>query len=808
MTTPAPKRSHSRTHPCPVCGGYDEAPRGQGVRCFGFSANGTHYCTREDKAGAAPFKEGADAYAHKATGSCPCGVEHEPAPIKQAAGAKKIEAVFSYQNRDSSLAFQVVRYSPKRFSQRRPDGKGGFIWNLDNFRGKDGNGKPVGDVQGLPLYALPELLKANPAIPVYFFEGEKHAERATREGLVATTTAMGAGKSDRSDLTPLQGRHVVILPDDDNKGRDHAREVANAIYLSAASVKVLELPGLADLKPKGADIIDWLDAGHTVDELQALAEAAPHYEPPAPAAHVVDLADEEGDEDEPKATTPTLASALLESYHFARDVGGRLHVYRNGGVYIPDGERFVRAEVKAILSKWRIPQKWSVHRCNEVAEYIKADAPELWERPPLDTVNVANGLLDVETGELRPHSPGWLSPVQLPVTFDPDATCPAIDRFHDDVLPRDCHDLAVEIIGWLMVPDVSPQKAVLLLGEGGNGKSTWLNMVRQFLGRRNTASASLHRLESDRFTASRLLGKLANICADLPSAHLESTDAFKAITDGQDGISAEFKFRDGFDFFPFARLLFSANHPPRSRDASKAFFDRWLPIPFERTFRGERGEVPRHELDARLTAPGELSGLLNKALDGLRRLQDRGRFTPPASVQVAFAEFRATTDPFAVWLDQQTVEAPDCLVAKDELRRAYNKDATANSRPTMTDTAIGLALKAMRPQVSSKQRTVNGKVTWCWLGIGLKSTEGPGHSHGSQGSQRFSYFVNRARPEGEGAQGDSKGKRKQDRENAVNPVKSVNAVARCAWPGCDRPATATHARTNQKRCSQHALKRE
>ena len=128
---------------------------------------------------------------------------------------------------------------------------------------------------------------------------------------------------------------------------------------------------------------------------------------------------------------------------------------------------------------------------------------------------------------------------------------------------------------------------------------------------------SLQRLEADRFSAARLYGKLANICPDLPGERLESSAMFKAIT-GCDRITAEVKYRDSFEFAPFARLLFSANRLPASSDASQAFFDRWLIVPFQNRFRQTRREIPRRMLEWRLCSPTELSGALNKALDGLR----------------------------------------------------------------------------------------------------------------------------------------------------------------------------------------------
>ncbi|MCX6630819.1 MAG: hypothetical protein NTW28_24650, partial [Candidatus Solibacter sp.] len=161
---------------------------------------------------------------------------------------------------------------------------------------------------------------------------------------------------------------------------------------------------------------------------------------------------------------------------------------------------------------------WTSHRQNEVVEYIRVDAPAIWPVPPLGVLNCANGLLDLATGELRDHDPSFLSPVQLPVHYDPDATCPAWLRFARQTFPSDAPDLAWEIATWLMTPDTSIEKALLFHGEGGNGKSTYLSGLTSFLGGWNCTNLSLHKLEAGRFAAARLVGKLANICPDLPSA--------------------------------------------------------------------------------------------------------------------------------------------------------------------------------------------------------------------------------------------------------------------------------------------------
>jgi P4 family phage/plasmid primase-like protien len=468
--------------------------------------------------------------------------------------------------------------------------------------------------------------------------------------------------------------------------------------------------------------------------------------------------------------TKRLADAILEDEHFAQDAGGKLYRF-SGGAYRKHAERYVRRRVKELLEEWEESAKWSSHRANEVIEYIRADCPELWERPPMDEVNVLNGILNVVTRERRDHVPEFLSPVQIPVRYDPEAACPEWEKFVSEVFPEDAQDLAFELAADLMTPSRSAQKALLFLGEGSNGKSTALRALTAFIGSTNAAGVSLHRLESDRFATARLVGKLANICPDLPSTHLAETSIFKAITGG-DRLGAEYKYREAFEFAPYCRLVFSANHVPRSGDASHAFFRRWLVIPFERIFEPDE-QIPREELDAKLSEPTELSGVLNRALDALARVRREG-FTESKSMREAWEEFRAMTDPVSVWLANNTVESAEAFVPKDALAKAYNEFCDKVGRPGMNKKGFGRAVKRTFPHIEEGQKSVAGKMTWCWLGIGLKSggtdpTTPSTNATNETNENSATCFENR----GELQEGDKEGAEKTNIENSVSSVSSV-----------------------------------
>ena len=181
-----------------------------------------------------------------------------------------IMATYDYPDTDGTLVYQVVRYAPKDFRQCRPDGKGGWIWNLAGVH--------------RILYRLPELLAADPDHPAFICEGEKDADNVAALGLVATTCSEGAGKWHLiKDLRALEGRQVVILPDNDpgGQGLHHAEQVATSLQGIASSVKILELP---DLPESGGDVSDWLDMGSTAERLIELAADTTKWTPPLTSA--------------------------------------------------------------------------------------------------------------------------------------------------------------------------------------------------------------------------------------------------------------------------------------------------------------------------------------------------------------------------------------------------------------------------------------------------------------------------------------------------------------------------------------------
>ena len=340
--------------------------------------------------------------------------------------------------------------------------------------------------------------------------------------------------------------------------------------------------------------------------------------------------------------------SVLDGHTFATDGHGLFIYDADLGRYVPADDK-----LRNILAD-TLKHEWSQAKVNHIFTWYKDCAPKLWDPPPLDRVNVLNGVLNLESGDLQPHSPDFLSPIQINAAWDPEAECPAIDRFVQRVFPYDAHEVFYQLAGLFLTPDSRCQKAVLFLGSGASGKSVALSLLRQFLHPRNVSNVPLHDLTVGRFDLAELRGKLLNISADVPERDFNDTAVFKQIVDGQLAtLRVPRKYRDPIEFQPFTRLLASAARVPQSADNSLGYLRRWLAVPFDTSL--NESNLDRTLLD-QLTIPDELSGLLNRAVSAYRQLLEKGTLTESEKMAAAKQEFDQASDSTRLFLRERVEE--------------------------------------------------------------------------------------------------------------------------------------------------------
>jgi putative DNA primase/helicase len=383
---------------------------------------------------------------------------------------------------------------------------------------------------------------------------------------------------------------------------------------------------------------------------------------------------------------------LQEKGSFAAGADGGLYVYERG-VYGP-AEPFVDAVLQDLAG-----DTWSRHVRNETMAWLAGCSPGLEDQLHPDIINVRNGLLVWSRGKwrLRPHDPDLRTTIQLPVAFNPDAECPLYDEFLATSQPDEpTRDFLDEWSGYNLTSDYSHQKALMLGGSSGSGKSQYLLVLGALVGSRNISAVNLQSLGDNRFAAAGLYGKLANICADLSSHELSMTGIFKQLTGG-DVVRAEKKHKDAFEFNNLAKLSFSANEIPATRDATSAFFDRWIIVRFPNKFRGTAAE--RKSIGRQIASnPDEMSGVLNRALRGLSRLRRQGSFTTGRAMRRAQAEFRREADMVALFVADIAEGKPVLRLRRGrELYERYRAWCEATGHKTLTDKRLYSRLRDWTP---------------------------------------------------------------------------------------------------------------
>ncbi len=408
-----------------------------------------------------------------------------------------------------------------------------------------------------------------------------------------------------------------------------------------------------------------------------------------------------------------LAKELLTLRRFVtlRDTG-EVYVYNPiKGIYVQKGETIAQQIADKLLGTSSRPSY-----IKEACELVKIGGyiDRASFKDSREIIALKNGLLHVSTGKLVGFSPDYFFLHIVPVAYDANADCPNIKKFISEVVsPQDALILQ-EMAGYCLLRAYPYHKAFMLLGHGRNGKTTLLRLVTRFLGQDNVSGVALQEL-SHRFFVAPLEGKLANICDDLSDNDVRLTGKFKKAT-GESTMQAEKKFQDPFTFSNYAKMIFSANKLPHSVDDTAAYFERWILVPFPHEFVDGQNADPN--LFEKLTTDGELSGMLNWALEGLHRLMANGKFTDSATAADVRKRYGDMLDSAAAFVRDCTERDPSGKVPKKDLYNDYVKYCEDNS--LIADDYQNFCKKILGFGVVESRPTKSGSRVQSFRGIKIK----------------------------------------------------------------------------------------
>ncbi|MDN5584364.1 MAG: phage/plasmid primase, P4 family, partial [Lactobacillus sp.] len=300
---------------------------------------------------------------------------------------------------------------------------------------------------------------------------------------------------------------------------------------------------------------------------------------------------------------------LIMKNHVYQDRG---HVYSYQHGYYSDNDRTLQ---KAMLDEI---SDLTIHERNEVSAYIRLQATNM-KRANSHIISVQNGEYDFHEQELLPWNPKDFVRNQLDVVYNANAYDKTVDKTLDKIV---CHDdslraLIEEMIGYIILPVTTFQKAFILYGGGSNGKSSLLTMIHSLVGYKNVSALSLAEL-SEKFKVGKIVNKLVNIGDDINDDYLKDSSVFKKLVTG-DEITVENKNQDPFEFNNYATMLFATNNLPQTHDKSEGMNRRLAIIPFNAKFSPQDDDFDPFITD-KLTNENAKSYLFNLALEGVQRL--------------------------------------------------------------------------------------------------------------------------------------------------------------------------------------------
>lgn len=418
----------------------------------------------------------------------------------------------------------------------------------------------------------------------------------------------------------------------------------------------------------------------------------------------------------PHFVPPYLARAIMQKFHYVtRESDEMMFLYHpDKGIYTPNGEAHIKRETEKALGKYL-----RKNRQNEVINYILSSTLKRVEETPPHLIAMRNGVLDLKTKELKPFNPEYFILNSLPVVYNPQADSKVFKKFVSEIVSQEDVPVLQEVAGYCLWRSYPFHKATMLVGEGANGKSTFLETLRRVLGEENVSTIPLHDLETNSFARSSLYGKLANIYPDLSDRALRSTGYFKMLSGG-DTVSAEFKFRDRFEFKNYAKLIFSCNKVPESPDDTTAFFRRWIIINFPKQFlEGDPNTDPN--LLQKLATEDELSGIFNWAFEGLERLLKNGKFSTGKSVEETREQYIRASDPVKAFAMDCIEEKAGSLVQKDDVYKAFIEYCGKMKLPTVPKNVFAMNLSQHIPNIKSEYKRVGKQRVQFWRDISLIS---------------------------------------------------------------------------------------
>ncbi|MDR9794048.1 phage/plasmid primase, P4 family [Aeribacillus pallidus] len=386
---------------------------------------------------------------------------------------------------------------------------------------------------------------------------------------------------------------------------------------------------------------------------------------------------------------------LINEHHICK-ITNVLHIYKDG-VYSDNQQDIEAAMIKHIPNLKRMQRQ-------ETLAYLHLKAPEK-QFAPVKYVVVKNGVFNLDTWQLEDFSPEIITRNKIPVAYIPNAYYEVTDKTLDKIARHDKKVRAIleEIFGYVLFRRNEFGAIFVLTGDGSNGKSSYLKMIRKLVGSENTSSLDLKELDQ-RFKTAELFGKLVNIGDDIDKAYIKSTSVLKKLATGE-SLNVERKGKDPFDFTNYAKLIFSANEMPRINDYTDGLARRLQIVPFKAKFSPDDPDYDPFITD-KLLSEESMQYVLVLALNALNRLLKNKKFTQSKAVEKELRKYQEENNPVISFMNNENVELDRAVVA--DVYMQYKLYCSENGYQAVSNISFSKTIKRLYG-FETKVQKVDGK---------------------------------------------------------------------------------------------------
>lgn len=404
------------------------------------------------------------------------------------------------------------------------------------------------------------------------------------------------------------------------------------------------------------------------------------------------------------------AELIMAKHKFKTMTDTKEIYYYKNGVYVSGGEVLILEECEKIIpecSRYKVGEVTAIIQRRSFVDRTKFNRD-------LQRLVFNNGIFDLRTGEFTPeHDPEFLTTIKMNYDYDGIKTCPKFLKLLEETLVEPEKIITmVELMGNVLTMNYKNfEVSLIMVGDGSNGKSTILKILKGILGPDNTASISIHAIQLERFSISKLDGKLANIYPDISNKELWNLGRFKIVVSGE-SIDVEKKGKDLYSMTSFAKHFFSANEMPDIKDNSDGAFRRIYVLKFENQFLPGVNRIEDYD---KIILQEEAAGIFNLIYRNYKNLLYNNGFRFKQSIAQVRETIKRESDKLREFLDTCLVKSPSNYIIKDDLYQKYVEYCKFHAYDAYTKQKFSsnMPLYGMRDDI----RKVEGKTCRIWLGL-------------------------------------------------------------------------------------------